>query len=269
MTCKITLLERVYGADVEDGLKSARMLLKKDFSELNVAIKEISLDDKGRLVVTLEGEDEEAAKNFLAQRYGCTRSLSELKEGGVYRGHVVNPLYYGYGFYVDIGVVHPAPKDALVPLYKLRKQLVGDRKVPLRMIARAFCFVENLPVEVKVVKVDPARNKIEAELSEKEIERLNEWVKSKFDRVVVCGATRQQVRRAIIKSGHLRDIVAIERLGLMEHAIVCKYGTDAPGIIAEVGDYLRNATLRAFIPEEVRKIISSAQPETENPTSES
>lgn len=265
MTCKVTLLERVYGAGVEDGLKSARMLLKTDLSELNVTVKEVSLDDKGRLVVTLEGEDEEAARNFLAQRYGCTRSLSELREGGEYRGRVVDPLYYGYGFYVDIGVVHPSPKDALVPLYKLREQLLGGQKVPLRTIVRTFCFVENLPVEVRVVKVDPARNEIEAELSGRELERLNEWVRSKLDRVVVCGATRQQVRRAVIKSGHLRDIVAIERLGLMEHAIVCKYGTDAPGIIAEVGGYLKNATLRAFIPEEVRKVISSAPPEADGP----
>ncbi|MBS7287458.1 MAG: DUF2110 family protein [Candidatus Freyarchaeota archaeon] len=257
MTCKITLLERIYGMDSAQGIRAARMLLRNDVSELNVKVEEVSLGDRGRLVVVLEGEDEEAAKNFLAERYGCTRSLNELEEGRNYRGRVVSPLNYGYGFYVDVGVTHPAPKDALVPLYKLREQLVGGRKISLRVIVNVFCFIDNLPLEVRVMKVDPTTGEIEAELSERELTRLGEWVKSRLDRVVVCGTTRQQVRRAVVRSGHLGDIVSLERLGLMEHAIVCKYGTDAPGIIAEIGGYLRNATMKAFIPKKVRDLLSS------------
>ncbi len=256
MTCTITLLEKVYGTDHSQGIKAAYTLLRSEVSGLNVKVKDVSLDNSGRLVVVLEGEDKEAAKNFLAEKHGCIRGFNELEEGKTYRGRVVSPLSYGYGFYVDVGVVYPKPKDALVPLYKLRKQLVNERRIPLRTIVNSYCFIDNLPLKVRVVKVETGLGKIEAELSGEELARLNEWVKSRLDHVVVCGATRQEVRRAIIQSGHLRDIVSLERLGLMEHAIICKYGTDAPGIIAEIGEQLKNATLKAFIPKKVRDLLS-------------
>jgi len=37
-----------------------------------------------------------------------------------------------------------------------------------------------------------------------------------------------------------RDIYEIERLGLLEHAIVCREKTDGPGIVAEIGPYLKS-----------------------------
>ncbi|MBS7248138.1 MAG: DUF2110 family protein [Candidatus Jordarchaeales archaeon] len=260
MTCTVTLLEKVYGIDLAQGIRAAFTLLRSEVSGLSVKVKDVSLDDNGRIVVVLEGEDEEAARNFLAERHGCTRSFDELEEGKTYVGRAVNPLNYGYGFYVDVGVTYPKPKDALIPLYKLREQLLDGRKIPLRAIVDAYCFIDNLPIRVRVVKVEPASGKIEAELSNEELVRLDEWLKSRLDRVVVCGATRQQVRRAITKSGHLKDIVSLERLGLMEHAIVCKYGTDAPGIIAEIGEQLKYAALKAFIPKKVRSLLSLPAP---------
>jgi hypothetical protein len=42
------------------------------------------------------------------------------------------------------------------------------------------------------------------------------------------------------RSGHIRDIYAIERLGILEHSIVCKHGTDAPGLIPIIGPLLES-----------------------------
>jgi len=259
MTRRVTILERVYGPWAKQGIKAAYMLLRGEVADLEVEVKEVSVDEKGRIIVVLEGEDEEAAGTYLARKYGYTRSIKEVVEGENYRGRIVQPFSYGYGLYVDIGVVAPSPKDALLPLYTLRRQLAGGRQAPLRRIIRVYGFIENLPLGVRVVDVDPA-GRIEAELSDGEIEKLDEWAKTRFDRVIVCGATRQQVRRAIIKSGHLKDIVSIERLGLMEHAIICKYGTDAPGIIAEIGGYLEGVPMKAFIPKEVREFMREKKP---------
>jgi len=44
-------------------------------------------------------------------------------------------------------------------------------------------------------------------------------------------------------------------LGWLEHAIVCKLGTDAVGLIPAVGRFLRTATLAPFSPRKIRQII--------------
>ena len=80
-----------------------------------------------------------------------------------------------------------------------------------------------------------------------------------YERVMVTGATRQEIRKAIIKSGHLRDIIAIERIGFLEHVIICKRDTDAPGIIAEIGPKLPFAKLGAFRPTLIKDIIAKSE----------
>lgn len=64
------------------------------------------------------------------------------------------------------------------------------------------------------------------------------WKKSISDRVIVNSVTRSQLKAAIKKTGHERDIYGIERIGLMEHAVVCRENTDGPGIVSEIGPLL-------------------------------
>ena len=66
------------------------------------------------------------------------------------------------------------------------------------------------------------------------------WKKASTDRVTVNGATRSEIKYAIKKTGHSRDIYGIERLGLLEHAIVCRENTDGPGIVASIGPRLQS-----------------------------
>ena len=42
------------------------------------------------------------------------------------------------------------------------------------------------------------------------------------------------------------DIVTVERLGLLEQSIICGEGTDPPGLLAAIGDYL---------PAEIKAVI--------------
>jgi hypothetical protein len=51
--------------------------------------------------------------------------------------------------------------------------------------------------------------------------------------------TRSELKAAIKKTGHARDIFGIERLGLMEHIITCREGTDGPGIVAAIGRHVK------------------------------
>ena len=55
------------------------------------------------------------------------------------------------------------------------------------------------------------------------------------------------MRATLNRAGHARDVVTVERLGLLEQSVVCAEGTDPPGLLASVGEYLP-AELKCVIP---------------------
>ena len=71
----------------------------------------------------------------------------------------------------------------------------------------------------------------------------------------MSGATKNQFKKALVKRGHLRDIVSVERHGFLEHIVILKEGTEAPGIIAHIGKYLRNCKLSAIRHERIHKLL--------------
>lgn len=243
--------EKVYGPQKELALISIRSSIKKEISKLQVKLVDVGITERGWIQLVLKGEDAEAAKNFLNHKYSSICELDKLHPGLTVRGKLVEPKKFGYGLYVDIGL-NSNKKDAFVPLYVLRNQLVNNLRKPLRMIVDEFALIENFPLEVKILNVNREGGDIEAKLSENQVSMFNKWVNSSSDRIIICGSTRQKVRKAVIKSGHLRDILSIERLGLLEHAVVCKYGSDAPGMISEIGKFLPKIPMRGFLPKSIK-----------------
>jgi hypothetical protein len=86
-----------------------------------------------------------------------------------------------------------------------------------------------------------------ARLADAERDRLYDWTRGP-GRVNVNSATRSEVRATVNRAGHANDIVTVERLGLLEQSIVCAEGTDPPGLLASIGDYLP-AELRCVVPD--------------------
>ncbi len=80
------------------------------------------------------------------------------------------------------------------------------------------------------------------ELADVERDRLYEWRRGP-GRVNVNSATRSEVRATVNRAGHAHDIVTVERLGVLEQSIVCREGTDPPGLIAAIGEYLPSELL--------------------------
>ncbi|PSQ36571.1 DUF2110 domain-containing protein [Halobacteriales archaeon SW_12_69_24] len=78
------------------------------------------------------------------------------------------------------------------------------------------------------------------------LDRLFEWTRG-TDRVNVNSATRAEVRATVNRAGHADDVVTVERLGVLEQSIVCREGTDGPGLLADVGPHLRSELL-AVVP---------------------
>ncbi|MGQ9723254.1 MAG: DUF2110 family protein [Candidatus Jordarchaeum sp.] len=247
--------EKIYGPQIELAFHSIRSSIRNEISELKIKMLNIDINERGWIQLTLEGEDAEAAKNFLNYEFGSTYGMSDLHQGLICRGKLVEPTKFGYGVYVDIGL-DSNKKDVFIPLFKLREQLLNNLRRTLRKIITNFALIENFPLELEIIKVDKETNNIKAKLSDNQVSIFKKWINSALDRIIICGSTRQQIRKAIIKSGHLQDILSIERLGLLEQAVVCKYNTEAPGLISEIGKFLPNIPMKGFIPKNIKSLMS-------------
>ncbi len=125
---EVVILEKVYGD--RSGFEKLNKKLRSLLGELDVEWK-LSAVKKNWVKVTLSGEDEEISANLVREEFGeVPYSLKNVREGQSYRGRFIDLGKVGYGgAYVDIGVFRPAPKDALLPLYYLKKTF-GD--IPVR-----------------------------------------------------------------------------------------------------------------------------------------
>jgi hypothetical protein len=52
-----------------------------------------------------------------------------------------------------------------------------------------------------------------------------------------------------------RDVIDVESLGLLEHALTCKLGTDAAGLIPKIGRILKNAKFAVFNPKRLTNLL--------------
>jgi len=118
-----------------------------------------------------------------------------------------------------------------------------------------FGFCENIPLYIRVTSVDFEKKYIEAELSEKEQEQFAGWTRSLLDRLIILGASYGEVNLAIRRAEFSRDIVRVEALGMFEHAVLCKLGTDAAGLIPKMGKSLRRAVFTVFNPRKILALL--------------
>jgi len=145
--------------------------------------------------------------------------------------------------------------DASMPLRHLQAQLADGKKLALKTIIELYGLYPNLPLEVKVHRLDVESELIEAHLSEWQILLFDRWIRQTLERLIILGVTREEIEYAIKTLRLSRDIYAIESLGLLEHAIICKLGTEARGLIPKLGPKLQNAVLTPFTPTKIQKTI--------------
>lgn len=237
---ELVILEKVYG-DRSGFLKLDRKL-KALLGDLEVEWK-LSAVKKNWVKVSLSGEDEEISANLVREEFGeVPYSLKNVGEGETYRGRFIDLGKVGYGAYVDIGIFTPRPKDALLPLYYL-KETFGE--MPVRGMIRRFGWIDNLPVEVEVTAIEFGAREVELAFSDAQLRRIKGWISDGYDKLFIAGTVSENVEKALIRTGHGRDVRRIEELGLMETLLVLKKGTQAPGIIKEIGPLLKGAVIGA------------------------
>ncbi|MCD2199294.1 DUF2110 family protein [Halobacterium sp. KA-4] len=220
----VVLATKLYveGDARERSLDSLRSQVENDVGELDVEY-DVGVRHDDFPTVTLEGPDEVAARNVLAETWG---EITEgFEEGETYVGTLES--WDDEGFVLDSG------EDVRVPTDEL-----GLGPGTATQIRERFGLVQHVPL--RFTYGEPA------ELAEVERDRLYEWTRG-TGRLNVNSATRGEVRATVNRAGHAQDIVTVERLGLLEQSIVCREGTDPPGLLAAIGEYLPSELL-AVVP---------------------
>jgi hypothetical protein len=247
----VTLPTKVYN---NFQLKLFDEKLQSMLRDLKVETKICGVSSRGLVQISVSGEDEKVALNYLRKEIGlCPTFLQHVEKFSTAKGYVAS--LNKKELYVDIGIVSPFTIDAAISLKCLQAQLVDGRKIALEKIADLFGFVENLPLNIKICNVDKEKSRVDGMLSEKQRALYRSWTKSLLDRLIVLGASFNEVVLSLRRTRCNRDVVSIEHLGLFENAVVCKLGTDAAGLVPKIGRKLRNANFSVFNPREIIELL--------------
>ncbi len=214
----LQLLIKIYG-NTERAIHSAQVLIDNELKDLDASAT-YSVSEDGWLALEISGEDEEFAANFLADKYG--RPVKEVKSGDVCKGFIRR--IEDDRIVIDIGELITIPENRL--------GVLGTGNT--RQIAARFGLIGHLPVEIEIENVD----ELLGTFTKKQVDTLWDWKKSGYDHVIANAVTRSELKAAIKRTGHARDIFGIERLGLMEHIITCREDTEGPGIVSAIGSFV-------------------------------
>jgi hypothetical protein len=220
----VVLATKLYvEGDARDrALDSLRSQVDNDVGDLDVEF-EVGVRHDDFPTVTLDGPDEVAARNVLAETWG--EITDEFEAGETYVGTLES--------WSDDGFVLDAGEEVLVPAGEL-----GLGPGTPAQVRERFGLVQHVPLRFTYGETP--------ELADAERDRLYDWTRG-TGRINVNSATRGEVRATVNRAGHARDIVTVERLGLLEQSVVCRDDTDPPGLLAAIGEYLP-AELLAVVP---------------------
>lgn len=247
---EVVLLQKIYGGvslvEYEDFLKRLCEGLRVEFSSVSV--------ENGWVKVKVSGEDEDVAVRFLEKKVGLAPVSSKyVTQFSVLSGRVVSSGRSKVKVFVDIGIFLPKPVYAVVPLQRLQGQLIDCWKFALERIVKLFGLVDGFPLEIRVVKTNV--DELEVELTEGQMALYGRWVDSRVDRLIVLGGSDGRVGKAIKKAKVSRDVLGVEALGMLEHVVVCKLGTDAAGLVPRLGRWLPGANFVVFSPRQVLDFV--------------
>jgi len=246
----VTLSAKIYNDSqlklVEDNLKTA-------LKGLNFKIEKVQATPQNWIQITFSGEDERAALNYLEKTIGiCPANINSIAKFQTVKGYLIGMGKSEDQLCLDIGL---AAQNivAKISLRHLQAQLVDGRKMALRKIAELYGFCENMPITAKITRVDG--NCLEAMIAESQLKLYNKWIKSLLDKLIILGASQQEITKALRETKCQNDVVGIEHLGLFEYVVACKLGTDAVGLIPKIGKRLSNTVLTAFSPKKILEFL--------------
>jgi len=251
----LTLLVKAYNSGQ---LKQIDDLLKAEFENLALDVKVLGNPVNKWVQVSLSGEDEVIATSYINKNIDtCPVSIKKVAKFSVLKGYISKVDAENQELRVDVGIFEPQIVQAAIPLVYLQAQLADGGKVELKTFSEVYGFRVNLPLSIKVVSLEGEENKrLQAELSTAQIEKISLWKQSLLDRLIILNASHSQIETVLERTRLNRDIIGTETLGLFEHALTCKLGTDAAGLIPKIGRYMRNSVFIVFSPKKLKGNLS-------------
>ena len=238
-----TLAEKIPQTVLDRGSKPVWNVLSRETQGLRVDW-EIAAPQQW-LEVRARGEDAETFLNLLKEKFGEAPVLrSKVERWDVRRGFITGSGRVGFGVYVDIGILQPTRKDALYPLHRMRAQLSDGALKSSREILQENGLLDYFPVDVIVTQLQGEN--VTVELADKSRDLFMWWRKLLFDRVIAAGIDRDYAEKTVKSANLGLDVIKIETLSLLVQCLVCKFDTDAPGVIAKIGSRLRGVELTSF-----------------------
>ncbi|OLB70398.1 hypothetical protein AUI06_06410 [archaeon 13_2_20CM_2_52_21] len=240
---RATLAEKIPEPVLNRGPKPVWNVLSREAQGLKVDW-EIAAPQEW-LQIRARGDDAETFVNLLREKFGEAPVLrSKVERWDVRKGFLTGSGRVGFGVYVDMGILEPARKDALYPLHRMRAQLSDGESHSSREIMQGNGLADYFPVDVIVTELQGEN--VTVELADGTRDQLLWWNKLLFDRVIAVGIDRDYAEKVVQSANLGLDVIKIETLSLLVQCLVCKLDTDAPGVIAKIGNRLRGVGLTAF-----------------------
>jgi hypothetical protein len=226
-------------------VKQIDELLKTQFEELDVEVKTLTNSANRWVQVSLSGEDEAIATSYINKQIGtCPTNLENAKNQPILKGYITKVDLVKQELVVDVGIFEPQTVFATVSLASLQTQLVEGKEIDLKRLAEGHGFAERSPLSIKPVSQEG--DVLQAELSAGQAEKLHAWQQSLLDRLIILGASKETIENVLERTRLTRDVIDVEVLGMFEHALTCKLGTNAAGLVSLMGRYLRNSVFVVF-----------------------
>jgi len=251
----VTILEKLYGSVSPTDFEERYLTSVKG---LTVQVHFAGTTEQGWILVEVSGKDQTIVLSLLNREFGLAPySLEELKRFSLLRGRGAFSCKSENELCVDVPIGTESLK-VVISEKSLRSQLADGKKVPFKRLVELFCLVENLPFEVRITEaIENLSENVKAVLSERQISLFHNWIQYRFDRLIVLGSLVSDVEKTIKSCRLSRDVIRTESLGVLEHVVLCKLGTDAIGLIPKLGRYLKSAVLVPFSPQKIIKEIGS------------
>ena len=262
MVKTLVLYDQIYNIPKKGNVKDITIRYLKYLKEVSqsfpgtkIRIKKLRQFDK-RFEILISGAEEVFILNLLKKKIGAIHEFEDVKTNGVFKGVLMDVGKVGFGIFVDCAIVNPKV-DVLLNLHDLRTQLCNGKTVSLTEIIRTYDFINRFPVYVKIVAINKEKQQIQGILDQKTLDFYEKLISENLEAVFVSGETKGQFKKALVKTGHYRDIASIERFGFLENIVTLRESTTAPGIIADIGKFLKNCKLNAIRPERIKKLYES------------
>lgn len=219
---------------------------------LNVFVIDVQKINSRYTLIELDGDDAEVVIRYLKRVFGCKLSHKDIKVGYEYSGRIKEISEVSLA--IDIGIKEQSyvEVNTLQLLSKILRKKPNTLKPRVGRIMYLLGLTRYIPFVVKIVTAE--KDRLRGIPGRRTLNMFRKWLNDRLDRVVVAGSLRASLDKVLRKTKLYKSIIRVDRIGFLEHAVVCKFGVFAD----EVAEILRKngfSRIATFMPRKLRKLV--------------